>query len=525
MRREKLSSLCKISNGYAFKSDDYVKHGHRVMRITNVQKGVVVDADPKFISNEIADKVHNFKLNVGDILVSLTGNVGRVGRVLKKHLPAVLNQRVGLIRPISSEINEKYLFQFLNSDRFEREAIQNSNGVAQLNLSSKWLENYDIPLPPLNEQIRIAYLLGKVEELIIQRKQHLKQLDDLLKSIFFDMFGDPVRNEKKWEKKLFSELLLDIESGTSPKCEARIANEEEWGVLKLGAVTSCFFKEEENKALPANVKPNEKDEVRAGDLLFTRKNTYDLVAACAYVFNTRKKLLMPDLVFRFAFKEQAEVNPIFFWKLLTADSQRKKIQSLAAGAAGSMPNISKGNLRQTILIVPPINQQNKFAEIVRKTERIKSYYQQSLSDFENLYRTLSLQAFNGELDLSTITLIEQSTLQNNLISHVLPPENANKDVIKENTPNLATTEGRINLLRNIFIKSFNDLRLDDEFNVDMLWLDVLGTSLEFVDENSGSFGTDEYEQLKKWIFEMLGAGRLKQSYFEGIGMQLYKLAD
>jgi len=61
--------------------------------------------------------------------------------------------------------------------------------------------------------------------------------------------------------------------------------------------------------------------------------------------------------------------------------------------------------------------------------------------------------------------------------------------------------------------------------VDMLWLDVLGTSLEFVDENSGSFGTDEYEQLKKWIFEMLGAGRLKQSYFEGIGMQLYKLAD
>ena len=103
MRKEKLSNLCKISNGFAFKSDDYVSHGHRVMRITNVQKGLVVDNDPKFIPNKIADKVNNFKLNVGDILVSLTGNVGRVGRVLSQHLPAVLNQRVGLIRPTSTE--------------------------------------------------------------------------------------------------------------------------------------------------------------------------------------------------------------------------------------------------------------------------------------------------------------------------------------------------------------------------------------------------------------------------------------
>lgn len=98
---KELSLVCKVLNGYAFKSNDYVECGYRVIRITNVQKGIVVDNDPKFISDAIADKANNFKLKVGDILISLTGNVGRVGKIEKCHLPAVLNQRVGLIRPRS----------------------------------------------------------------------------------------------------------------------------------------------------------------------------------------------------------------------------------------------------------------------------------------------------------------------------------------------------------------------------------------------------------------------------------------
>ncbi|BDZ73606.1 hypothetical protein GCM10025856_13250 [Methylophaga marina] len=96
------------------------------------------------------------------------------------------------------------------------------------------------------------------------------------------------------------------------------------GVLKLGAVTSCTFKGNENKALPSQTPLNEEYEVKAGDLIFSRKNTYELVAACAYVFETRPKLLMPDLIFRFVLNDKNEVNPIFLWKLLISNSQRKK---------------------------------------------------------------------------------------------------------------------------------------------------------------------------------------------------------
>lgn len=518
MRKEPLSTLCKISNGFAFKSNDYTSHGHRVMRITNVQKGIVVDSDPKFIPNEIADKAYNFKLNAGDILVSLTGNVGRVGRILSQHLPAVLNQRVGLIRPTSSEINDKYLFQYLNSDEFERKAIQNANGVAQLNLSTKWIENYEISLPPLDDQIRIAHLLEKVEGLVAQRKQHLQQLDDLLKSVFLDMFGDPVRNERGWKKTQFSELLVDIESGKSPKCEARQAEPDEWGVLKLGAVTRCKFDETESKALPKDISPSVRDEVKAGDLLFSRKNTYELVAACAYVFQTRAKLLMPDLIFRFVFKQDAGINPIFIWKLLISDSQRKAIQSLAAGAAGSMPNISKANLKTVLLPIPPLPLQNQFANFVEKVEVIKSRYQQSLTDLESLYGALIQQAFKGELDLSCVPMpdIKVEEEKTMVAEHLhIPDEHSLVEPYLPDPENLLAvlenSEARRDLIVH-WLEAYCNQLGSTPFSVQHFMAVVQTRLAELYPDNDIVLGSTDYEYIKAWLFDELASSQLVQVF-------------
>ena len=86
----KLKDVVDILNGYAFKSSKYVKSGHRVMRITNVQKGILVDDDPKYY--EQSNDLNKYELKIGDILISLTGNVGRVGMVEEQILPAYLNQ-------------------------------------------------------------------------------------------------------------------------------------------------------------------------------------------------------------------------------------------------------------------------------------------------------------------------------------------------------------------------------------------------------------------------------------------------
>jgi len=327
-------------------------------------------------------------------------NVGSID-FLKQDNP-VLVSPLYIVFKCNESLSPEYLLKYLKGSLGNSQVRANTQGAVRDSLKYSGLENIKIPLPSLPEQIRIATLLSKVETLIIQRKTHLQQLDTLLKRIFLDLFGDPIKNEKGWEKKQLSELLEKIESGDSPKCEGRSAVKEEWGVLKLSAITRCSYDETQNKALPSNLLPPVSDEIRAGDLLFTRKNTYELVAACAYIFKTRSKLLIPDLIFRLVFKEGIRINKIFIWKLLCNESQRKFIQALATGAAGSMPNISKANLKTVQLPIPPFSLQNHFAKIVEKAETLKTRYEQSLADLETLYTTLSQKAFSGTLDLSRI---------------------------------------------------------------------------------------------------------------------------
>ncbi|AUQ27427.1 restriction endonuclease subunit S [Dickeya zeae] len=397
------------------------------------------------------------------------------------------------------------------------EIIKKGSGATVKGITQEELYKLEIAFPPLDDQIRIAHLLGKVEALITQRKHHLQQLDDIIKSVFLEMFGDPVRNEKGWDKIQFSELLAEIESGKSPKCEARKAESDEWGVLKLGAVTRCKFDETENKALPNDVIPSTRDEVKAGDLLFSRKNTYELVAACAYVFSTRPKLLMPDLIFRFIFKQDVDINPIFMWKLLTCDSQRKAIQSLAAGAAGSMPNISKTNLKSVRLPKPPLSLQNQFATIVEKVESIKSHYQQSLTDLEALYGSLSQQAFRGELDLSRVPLPDQSVADVSIEEYATEPKMV---VQTEPAIHLPATDNLSATLENAaarkalmarWLEAYRTQLGETPFSAQQFITVAQARLAELHPDHDIALGASDYENIKTWVFEQVRARRLKQT--------------
>ena len=162
MPYKKILEIADILNGFAFQSKRYVENGIRVIRIANVQDGKIVDEQPCFYPSETRNEIEKYMLKEGDLLVSLTGNVGRVGLIPGDMLPAALNQRVCCLRLKKDNIDLKYLFLYLRRKDFVRECIKASKGVAQLNLSTKWLENYEIPLPSLSEQKRIV---DKIEEL------------------------------------------------------------------------------------------------------------------------------------------------------------------------------------------------------------------------------------------------------------------------------------------------------------------------------------------------------------------------
>jgi type I restriction enzyme S subunit len=252
-------------------------------------------------------------------------------------------------------------------------------------------------VPPLVEQERIVKLLDEADELRKLRAQADRRTAALIPALFHEMFGDPTVSKRKWRRKSFANLLVGIDSGWSPTCHDRPAQPDEWGVLKLGAVTTRQYLDTENKALPEVSVPRPELEVKVGDLLFTRKNTYDLVAACAYVFETRPKLMLSDLIFRFRLKPGVELGPIYLWGLLTVPSKRKEVQALAGGSAGSMPNISKGRLLTLLIEVPPLPLQKEFAQRVTEIRALEAAQAASRKCLGALFQSMLHRAFNGDL--------------------------------------------------------------------------------------------------------------------------------
>lgn len=211
---KKLGEVCEILNGFAFKSSEYVSDGIRVIRITNVQKGYVEDSEPKFYPISTQNELKRYLLFENDLLISLTGNVGRVGLIEKSLLPAYLNQRVGCLRiKKEEELTIPYLYYLLNSNRFENDCILSSRGAAQKNMSTVWLGDYIIPLPPLSEQSRIASRLdaafGEIEGLKAKAEAQLREA----RTLFQAALTQEMKPKQGWEEKKLKDCVLSITDG------------------------------------------------------------------------------------------------------------------------------------------------------------------------------------------------------------------------------------------------------------------------------------------------------------------------
>ncbi|MEZ6035136.1 MAG: restriction endonuclease subunit S [Planctomycetaceae bacterium] len=212
-----LRELCQILNGFAFKSSEYSDTGIRIIRISDVQKGKVSDKDLKFYPEETAQEIQRYLLRENDLVMSLTGNVGRVAMLSHNDLPAALNQRVACIRANSHSTLTRYLFHFFDQDSFENEAMSNATGGGQKNMSTRWLSSYAIPIPcPSNpkksleiqgEIVRILDTFTELTaELTARKKQYNYYRDQLLS------FED---GDVEW-KTLGDENLFEVGSGGTP---------------------------------------------------------------------------------------------------------------------------------------------------------------------------------------------------------------------------------------------------------------------------------------------------------------------
>ena len=226
-----------------------------------------------------------------------------------------------------------------------------------------------IELPDYETQKQVVRVLNKVEEVITARQQELQKLDNLVKARFVEMFGDPVRNPMQWDTYPLEECLERIDNGKSFICSDKPRTDNNPAILKLSAATYGDYRPHENKALLDESLFVESAEVHAGDLLFTRKNTPELVGMAAYVQNTPSKLMMPDLIFRLVPNEK--VNAVFLWQLINCREFRPVIQAISGGSAKSMSNISKERLGKIKVICPPRELQDSLIPFVKQLDKSK----------------------------------------------------------------------------------------------------------------------------------------------------------
>ena len=312
------------------------------------------------------------KLPKGSVLTTCIGIIGKVG-ILQKD--AICNQQINAIIP-SSVIDSKFLALAIYSIRNEMEIMANAPVVPIINKTD--FSNFKIPVPPTETQSRIVSELDLLQSIIDKQKAQLKELDNLAQAVFYNMFGDPVENEKGWEVKKLGDECTDMKYGTSrPSCEngkysyLRMCNISSDGHLDLNNLKTIDVPDDEV----------EKCIVRYGDILFNRTNSIDLIGKTC-MFDLETPMIIAGYIIRVRLSEKLESR--FVSCMFNMPSMKKLLRAMAKGAV-NQANINSKELASIIIPIPPVILQHSFASKIESIEKQKAAITQSIAETQRLF--------------------------------------------------------------------------------------------------------------------------------------------
>lgn len=251
--------------------------------------------------------------------------------------------------------------------------------------------------PPLPEQRRIAAILDKADAIRRKREEGIRLTEELLRSTFLEMFGDPATNPKGWDVVPVAKIVREMEGGKSILADADEEAETPYRVLKVSAATWANYRPDESKPVPADYQPPPSHIVKKGDLLFSRANTTELVGATVFVFDTPPNRLLPDKLWRFVWHDTDAVDPQYMRGLFMTPAIKRELGKRATGTSGSMKNISKAKLMTIPIPVPPVELQRRFGKLAMAQHRLLCERRQGVSSTSDLFGSLVQRAFRGEL--------------------------------------------------------------------------------------------------------------------------------
>lgn len=393
-----LSDICIFENGdrgknYPGKSAT-LKEGVPFVSAGDLANGALRRDALAYISADQFSRLNSGKFKKGDLLFCLRGTLGKFA-IIDSDIYGAIASSLVIIRP-KSEIDAGYLKWFLGSSMCERQVDLYRNGAAQPNLSANSLKKFEIPLPPLDEQRRIAAVLDKADALCRQRRRAIGLLESLTSSIFMERFGDLV-GSNKYSRGTIADWVEGFDSGKNLAPDPDTRTTGGYRVLKVSAVTKGIFLPGEAKLLPSSYEPPTTHFVHAGDLLFSRANTAELIGATAYVESECDNLVLPDKIWRFVWRKSNPPNPRFVHALFSTPSFRRELSKRATGTSGSMKNISKDKVLSIGVALPRRDEQEEF---VSRQDALRGVMRSAVLQarlIEEQFSSLQHRAFSGQL--------------------------------------------------------------------------------------------------------------------------------
>ncbi len=365
------------------------------LRVANVQAGRIIVDDVATMAVPI-EEVARFALCAGDVLMTEGGDPDKLGRgaVWDGSIePCVHQNHVFRVRADQSQLLPKYLEAYLGArdarTYFARCAKQ-TTGIASINKTQ--LSAFPVLLPPLPDQRRIAAILDKADGIRRKRREVVRLADEFLKSAFLEMFGDPVGNPRGWRIRQMDDLISDIQYGTADPAKEtgdglpilRMNNLTYDGRIDLASLKWCPIAEREF----------EQYTVRRGDLLFNRTNSPELVGKTA-VWNREERYAFAGYLIRVRFHSNL-ATPEYVSGWLNS-AQGKAYLFAKAKASNNMSNFSAGMFRTIPIAVPPVDQQQRFSQVVAAVAKLRGRAEEAVSAADRLFESLVDRAFSGAL--------------------------------------------------------------------------------------------------------------------------------
>ncbi len=362
---KKLGEVATYINGYAFKPTQWGDSGVPIIRIQNLNNN---DALYNYYDGEIPSK---YVVEYGDILISWSASLGVYEW---KGQRSYLNQHIFKVVFDKIDIN-KYFLKYAVSGKLA-EMLKDAHGATMKHVVKKDFDNTKIIYPPLPEQSRIVEELDLLSNIIEKKRQQLSELDNLAQSIFYDMFGDPVTNDKGWEVKKLGEVCKTSSGGTPSKSHSEYY---EGGIipwLRSGEVNQMYISKTELFIT--------EEGLANSSAKWFPENTVVIAMYGATVgqVGILCKMMTTNQAICGIFPNESFI-PIYLYHFLL--SKKEEYIKLASG--GAQPNISQNIIRDTLVCCPKKELQQLFAQKIEAVEKQKGLIKQSIAETEELFNS------------------------------------------------------------------------------------------------------------------------------------------